>query len=66
VAPGAPQGDLVSYCGETTDGFSLATLVAVDVAATGTELQAVWGLHHRRVSSGIHLLRQRLPVPLRA
>jgi hypothetical protein len=39
--------------------------VAVDVAPTWTALQAVWGLHHRRVS-GIHLLRQRLPVPLRA
>jgi len=52
--------------GESTDGFSLATLVAVAVATTGTELQAVWGRHHRRVTGGIHLLRQRLPVPLRA
>jgi len=66
VAPGALQGDLVLHCGESTDGFYLATLVAVDVATTWTELQAVWGLHHRRVTSGIHLLRQRLPVPLRA
>jgi len=40
--------------------------VAVDVATTWTALQAVCGLHHRRVTSGIHLLRQRLPVPLRA
>jgi hypothetical protein len=66
VAPGALQGDLVLHCGESTDGFYLATLVAVDVATRWTELQAVWGLHHRRVSSGIHLLRQRPPVPLRA
>jgi transposase InsO family protein len=42
------------------------TLVAVDVATTWTELQAVWGRHHRRVTSGIPLLHQRLPVPLRA
>ncbi|MDO8475292.1 MAG: hypothetical protein Q7W02_03690 [Candidatus Rokubacteria bacterium] len=54
------------HCGESTDGVSLATLVAVDLATTWTALQAVWGLHHRRVPSGIHLLRQRLPVPLRA
>ena len=64
-APGAVQGDLVLHCGESTEGFSLATLVAVDVATTWTELQAVWGLHHRRVTSAIHLLRQRLPVALR-
>jgi hypothetical protein len=62
----APCKALVLPCGESTDGFSLATLVAVDVATTWTELQTIWGLHHRRVSSGIHLLRQRLPVPLRA
>jgi hypothetical protein len=66
VAPGALQGDLGLHCGESTDGFYLATLVAVDVATTWTELQAVWGLHRRRVTSGINLLRQRLPVPLRA
>ena len=65
IAPGALQGDLVLHCGESTDGFYLTTLVAVDVATTWTELQAVWGLHHRRVSSGVHHLRQRLPFPLR-
>jgi hypothetical protein len=65
VAPGALQGDLVLHCGESTAGFYLATLVAVDVATSWTELQAVWGLHHRRVTSAVHLIRQRLPVPLR-
>ena len=34
VAPGALQGDLVLHCGESTDGFYLAILVAVDVATT--------------------------------
>jgi hypothetical protein len=66
VTPGALQGDLVLHCGESTDGFYLATLVAVDVATTWTELQALWGVHHQRVSSGIHQLRTRLPFPLRA
>jgi hypothetical protein len=65
-APGALQGDLVLHCGESTDGFYLSTLVAVDVTTTWTELQAVWGLHHRRVTSGVHLLRERLPFRLRA
>jgi hypothetical protein len=65
IGPGALQGDLVLHCGESTAGFYLTTLVAVDVATTWTELQAVWGLHHRRVSSGVHLIRHRLPFPLR-
>jgi len=65
VRPGALQGDLVLHCGESTEGFYLATLVAVDVATTWTELQALWGLHHQRVGSGIHHIRTRLPFPLR-
>lgn len=65
VRPGALQGDLVLHGGESTEGFYLATLVAVDVATTWTELQALWGLHHQRVSSGVHHLRARLPFPLR-
>jgi hypothetical protein len=65
VAPGALQGDLVLHCGESTAGFYLATLVAVDVATTWTELQAIWGLHHQRVSSAVHHVRARLPFALR-
>lgn len=65
VAPGALQGDLVLHCGESTDGFYLTTLVAVDVATTWTELQPIWGLHHQRVSSAVHHVRTRLPFPLR-
>lgn len=65
VTPGAVQGDLVLHCGESTAGFYLATLVTVDVATTWTELQAVWGLHHQRVSTAIHHVRARLPFPLR-
>lgn len=65
VAPGALQGDLVLHCGEALEGFFLATVVAVDVATTWTELEIVWGLGHRRVGSGVHHIRQRLPFPLR-
>lgn len=65
VSPGAVQGDLVLHCGDSTAGFYLATLVAVDVATTWTELQAIWGLHHQRVSSAIHHVRTRLPFALR-
>jgi hypothetical protein len=66
VRPGALQGDLVLHCGELTDGFYLTTLVAVDVATTWTELEAVWGLGHRRVGTGVHRIRARLPFALRA
>ena len=65
VAPGALQGDLVLHCGESTEGLYVTTLVAVDVATTWTELQAIWGLHQQRVTGGIEHLHQRLPFPLR-
>lgn len=64
--PGALQGDLVLHCGESTAGFYLATLLAVDVATLWTELEIVWGLGQRRVGSAVHHIRQRLPMPLRA
>lgn len=65
VRPGAVQGDLVLHCGESTAGRYCATLVAVDVATTWTELQAIWGLHQQRVTGGIQHIQQRLPFPLR-
>lgn len=65
VRPGALQGDLVLHCGESTDGFYLSSLVAVDVASGWIELEAVWGLGARRVGAGIEHIRRRLPVPLR-
>jgi transposase InsO family protein len=66
VAPGALQGDLVLHCGESTAGFHLATLVAVDVATTWTELEIVWGMGQERVGGAVHHVRERLPMPLRA
>jgi transposase InsO family protein len=66
VAPGALQGDLVLHCGESTAGRYCATLVAIDVATSWTELQALWDLHHQRVTGAIQHLHGRLPFPLRA
>jgi hypothetical protein len=65
VAPGALQADLVVHCGESTAGFYLSTLMAVDVATAWTELEPVWGMGQKRVGTGVHLVRSRLPVPLR-
>lgn len=66
VAPGECQADLVLHCGETTQGFSLTTLVTVDVASGWTELEAAWGKGMQRVGAAVHETRRRLPVPLRA
>ncbi len=66
VPPGSLQADLVAHCGETVEGFYLTSLVAVDVATGWTECQAVWGKGYARVGTGVHHIRQRLPMPLRA
>ena len=63
ATPGTLLGDLVLHCGETSAGFYCTTLVAVDVATSWTELQAIWGLHQQRVTGGIQALAQRLPFP---
>ena len=65
VTPGAVQGDLVLHCGESTAGFYLTTLVAVDVASSWTELQAVWGLHYHRVADGVRYVQRRFPFRVR-
>lgn len=65
VTPGALQGDLVLHCGESTAGFYLSSLVAVDVATSWTELEAIWGIRYGRVGTGVHHVRRRLPCPLR-
>lgn len=66
VRPGALQGDLVLHCGDTLAGRYCATLVAVDVATTWTELQALWDLHHQRVTGAIQHIADRLPFAVRA
>lgn len=65
VRPGALQGDLVLHCGESTQGRYCATLVAVDVATTWTELSPLWDLHPQRVTGALHHLAGRLPFALR-
>jgi hypothetical protein len=65
VSPGALQADLVLHCGESTAGFYLATLTAVDVATSWCELQIVRGVGKQRVGTAMHHARQRLPFPLR-
>jgi hypothetical protein len=66
AAVGSLQADLVLHCGESTEGFYLSSLCAVDVATGWTELQPVWGLGKQRVGTAVHLVRQRLPFPLRS
>jgi hypothetical protein len=63
--PGALQADLVAHCGESTAGFYLTTLLAVDVATGWTEVEAAWGKGQERVGSGVYRIRERLPFPLR-
>ena len=66
VRPGSLQADLVGHCGDTSEGFFLTSLVAVDVATGWTECQAVWGKNYHRVHAAVHWIRQRLPMPLHA
>lgn len=65
--PGFLEVDLVlpwKDCGESTEGFYLHTLSAVDVATGWVECQGVWGKGQERVGSAIHTIRQRLPFRL--
>jgi hypothetical protein len=62
--PGFVETDLVAHCGESTEGFYLNTLCAVDVATGWTECQAVWGKGQQRVKTAVQRMRQHLPFPL--
>jgi hypothetical protein len=62
--PGFMETDLVAHCGESTEGFYLNTLCAVDVASGWTECLAVWGKGQERVKTAVHRMRQSLPFPL--
>ena len=56
--------DLVAHCGESTEGFYLNTLSAVDVASGWSECLPVWGKGQVRVRSAVHRIRRRLPFTL--
>ena len=62
--PGFLEVDLVAHCGESTEGFYLTTLCAVDVASSWSECVPVWGKGQARVRSAVHRIRQRLPFAL--
>ena len=62
--PGFMEVDLVSHCGESTEGFYLNTLCAVDVASGWTECLPVWGKGQERVGGTVHRMRKRLPFHL--
>ena len=62
--PGFLEVDLVAHCGESTEGFYLNTLSAVDVATGWVECRGVWGKGQQRVGGAIHHIGQRLPFPL--
>ncbi len=62
--PGFVETDLVAHCGESTEGFYLNTLCAVDVASGWTECLPVWGKWQEKVRQSVHRMRQHLPFPL--
>ena len=65
VKVGSLQMDLVSHCGESTEGFYLTTLVAVDVAIGWSEPRVVWGKGKGRVSGAAEHVRRALPFRVR-
>ena len=62
--PGFLESDLVSHCGESSEGFYLNTLSTVDVASGWSECLGVGGKGQERVGAAVHQVRQRLPFPL--
>lgn len=62
--PGFMELDLVAHCGESTEGFYLYTLCAVDVESGWTECLPVWGKYQEKVRQSVHHMRSRLPFPL--
>lgn len=61
ACPGFLEVDLVAHCGESTEGFYLTTLTAVDIHTGWVECQAVWGKQEHKVQGAIHEVRKRLP-----
>lgn len=61
ACPGFLEVDLVAHCGESTEGFYLTTLTAVDIHTGWVECQAVWGKQEQKVRGAIHEIRKRLP-----
>lgn len=62
--PGFLEVDLVAHCGDSSEGFYLTTLSAVDVATGWYEPVVVWGKGQARVGGAVHEVRKRLPMPM--
>ena len=62
--PGFLEMDLVAHCWDSTEGFYLNTLSAVDVATGWVERRGVFGKGQERVGSAVHRIGQSLPFPL--
>ena len=62
--PGFLEVDLVSHCGESTEGFYLTTLTGVDIATGWVHCRAVWGKGQDRVGGAVHEMARSLPFPL--
>ena len=62
--PGFMEVDLVAHCGESTEGFYLYTLCAVDIETGWTECLPVWGKYQEKVRQSVHHMRSRLPFRL--
>jgi hypothetical protein len=56
--------DLVAHCGESTSGFYLNTLSAVDIASGWFECAPVWGKGQERVGAAVHRIKQQVPFDL--
>ncbi len=65
VQPGSVQADMVLHCGETGEGFYLATLTVVDVATGWIELRPSWGMGASRVRGALHQAVLSMPFALR-
>ena len=65
-APGAMQADLVFHCGDSTQGFHLCSLLAIDVKTSWIGLQVLWGKGQDRVRAGVAKIRRDLPFGLRS
>jgi len=62
--PGFMEIDLVSHCGNTTEGQYLNTLTCTDLSTGWTDVTALAHRSQQAVSSAIHHMRHRLPFPL--
>lgn len=64
VTPGFLEVDTVAHCGDSSEGFYLWTVTAVDIVTGWIEMDVVWGKTQVRVAAAIRRIRRRLPVPL--